>query len=295
MQDNVSIATKEKDLNVKYGMYNLCPEREAARGSLKYILSDMNDIRKSFIRLGFHLAEMQRNKYYEDFGYLSLEEFAEANLGMDKSNVYRYIRVYENFALPCKPILGSSLSSVSSKMFLDDKWKDYSFSQLVEMCSMSKFQRQACRPDMTIKQIREVKKTVPKNAHPIFDSSKELASMNKVQQDQTEKVAMSPQKKEDKSKDFSYTYCSGLRGAARAAYVKSRKSICNAEISIYDSEGKMVDFLFEPPAFNTMLDVLCCENGRYVFRLKGVWKSYSDESVVESEAVGQVSQDPQLS
>ena len=95
MQDNVNISTNEKDLNVKYGMYNHGPEREAARGSLKYILTDMNDIRKSFIRLGFHLHEMLCNKYYEDFGYLTIEEFAEANLGMDKSNVYRYIRVFE--------------------------------------------------------------------------------------------------------------------------------------------------------------------------------------------------------
>lgn len=123
MQDNVSLVTSEKDLDVKYGMYDLGPEREAARGSFKYILSDMNDIRKSFIRLGFHLDEMLCNKYYEDFGYLTIEEFAEANLGMDKSNVYRYIRVFENFA--------ADNGNYQRTLYLDDKWKDYSFSQLV--------------------------------------------------------------------------------------------------------------------------------------------------------------------
>ena len=156
------------------------------------------------------------------------------------------------------------MSSVSPRFVLGDRWKDYSYSQLVEMCNMSDDQRLACKPDMTIKQIRDVKKTVPKS---VFDSVKSIISTSKDQQDQAGKVAMSPQKTEDKSKDFSYTYCSGLHGAARAAYVKSRRSICNAAISIFDSEGRMVDFLFEPPAFNTMLDVLCCENGRYVFRL----------------------------
>lgn len=290
MQNNVNISTSEKDLNVKYGMYNLCPEREAARGSLKYILTDMNDIRKSFIRLGFHLHEMLCYKYYEDFGYLTLEEFAEANLGMDKSNVYRYIRVFEQFGAPVVPSVSNGISSISSRFVLGDKWKDYSFSQLVEMCSMSDDQRLACKPDMTIKQIREVKKTVPRS---LIASLKSIISTSKDQPDPVEKVATSPQKKEDKSKDFSYTYCLGLHGAARAAYVKSRKSICNAEISIYDSEGKMVDFLFEPPAFNSMLDVLFCENGHYVFRLKGDWGQYSEESEVEPGATGQVSQDPQ--
>lgn len=232
MQDNISLATSEKDLDVKYGMYDLGPKREAARGSLKYILSDMNDIRKSFIRLGFHLDEMLRNKYYEDFGYPTMEEFAEANLGMDKSNVYRYIRVFENFA--------ADNGNYQRTLYLDDKWKDYSFSQLVEMCSMSDIQRRACNPGMTIKQIREVKKTVPDG-----------------------KVATSPLK--DKSKDFSYDYCVGLHGAAEAAYIKSRAAVDSAAIYIYDSNGRRVDL--NPAITNLWMDLLYRKDGKYVFRL----------------------------
>lgn len=114
MQNDVSICTRDDDLDIKYGMIGFGEERELARASVRYILSDMNDIRKSFIRLGFHLSEMQDMKYYEDFGYCSLEEFAEVNLGMDKSNVYRYIRVYENFCqsestLPLQWVLRKNL------------------------------------------------------------------------------------------------------------------------------------------------------------------------------------------
>lgn len=260
MQDNVSLATSEKDLDVKYGMYDLGPEREAARGSLKYILADMNNIRKSFIRLGFHLAEMLHNKYYEDFGFPTIEEFAEANLGMDKSNVYRYIRVYEEFSVKEKPVFEGSLSTVSSKMFLDDKWKDYSFSQLVEMCSMSDDQRLACNPGMTIKQIREVKKSVPKSV---------IDSLNQI-------VATSPQK--DKSKEFSYDYCSGLHGAARAAYIKSRKTVSHVAVTIYDAAGRQVDA--EPFITNSMMDLLYCKDGKYVFRLNEV---YSVDHMEEGE------------
>lgn len=251
MQDNVSLATSEKDLDVKYGVYDLGPEREAARGSLKYILADMNDIRKSFIRLGFHLNEMLLNRYYEDFGYPTMEEFAEANLGMDKSNVYRYIRVFENFA--------ADNGYRQRTLYLDDKWKDYSFSQLVEMCSMSDTQRRACNPGMTIRQIREVKKTVAKDVDWSF--------LNRIVSGQTGqddgKVAMSPQK--DRSKDFSYDYCSGLHGAARNAYVKSRKAVSSAEIYLYDAGGHRLKI--EPLAANLSMDLLYCKDGKYVFRL----------------------------
>ncbi len=269
MQDNVCIDTREKDIEVKYGMYNLGPEREAARGSLKYILADMNNIRKSFIRLGFHLAEMLHNKYYEDFGYCTIEEFAEVNLGMDKSNVYRYIRVYEQFAAVSEPTFSNGLSSTPPKMFLDERWKDYSFSQLVEMCSMSDNQRRACNPGMTIRQIREVKKTVAKKV--------DWAALNGSSSSQSGhdagKVAMSPQK--DKSKDFSFDYCTGLYGAARSAYVKSRKSVGDVSVFIYDSDGRLVDA--EPPITNSMMDLLYCKDGEYVFRLKEVYPTEQTE------------------
>lgn len=157
MQDNVSLCTNEKNLNVKYGMFDLGPERVEARASLKYILTDMNDIRENFIRLGFHLSEMLNNKYYEDFGFPTMEEFASVNLGMDKSNVYRYIRVFQQFACADASYDGG-LKSIPCKYVLGDRWKDFSYSQLTEMCNMTPDQRMICRADMTVKQIRELKK-----------------------------------------------------------------------------------------------------------------------------------------
>lgn len=263
MQNDVSIVTSEKDLNVKYGLYNLGSEREAAKVSLKYILTDMNDIRKCFIRLGFHLHEMLCNKYYEDFGYPTIEEFSEANLGMDKSNVYRYIRVFEQFGAPAEPTVSNGLSCVSSRFVLGDRWKDYSYSQLVEMCNMSDIQRLACKPDMTIKQIREVKKTVPKNADALIDSLKDIISESKDQPDQVEKVATSPLKKQKKK--FDYGKCMSLTGAARDAYIKSCDPIHGAFIHVYDSNGKRVDL--EPVITNIWIELLYCDNGHYVFRL----------------------------
>lgn len=304
MQNDLSLCTDKKNFDVKCGMYNLCPEREAARVSLQYILTDMNDIRENFIRLGFHLSEMLNNKYYEDFGFLTIEEFAAANLGMDKSNVYRYIRVFQQFACADASYDGG-LKSIPCKYVLGDRWKDFSYSQLTEMCNMSPDQRMICRADMTVKQIRELKKATKGHTSAIemrdiaqrisegataVELKDEFEDTTPEIVNEPEKlVAMSPQKEQkDKSKSFSYEYCVALRGAARAAYVKSRESVGDAVITFFDSEGKMVDFRFEPPVFNSMLEVLYCKNGRYVFRLKSSWESFQPEQDSEELSTGQI-------
>lgn len=150
MQNNVNIGTKENDLQIKYGMINYGPERELARASVKYLLTDANDIRQSYIRFGFHLREFERMSYYKDFGYSSLSEFCDANLGLDKSAVSRCISVFEEFAAKDEHNV--------YKMWLDEKYSSFSYSQLCEMVSMKEEQRKLVKPEMTIKQIRELKK-----------------------------------------------------------------------------------------------------------------------------------------
>lgn len=147
----ISSITKENEIDVIYGMVNLREERELARASVKYILTDMSDIRRSFIRLGFHLYEFERMRYYEDFGYTSIAEFAEKNLGLSKTQVSVYKNIYLEFGFY------DEHSSVP-KMWLDDKYKQYSYSQLREMLPMSEEKRKQVKPDMTIEQIREIKK-----------------------------------------------------------------------------------------------------------------------------------------
>lgn len=153
----IDIMTKESELEVVYGMLNLREERELARSSVKYILTDMSDIRRCFIRLGFHLYEFERLKYYEDFGYSSIAEFAEKNLGLSKSQVSIYKNIYLEFG-------DNDGHSAVPKMYLADQYKEYSYSQLREMLPMNKNQRKQVKPDMTIEQIRAIKKSKPEVA-----------------------------------------------------------------------------------------------------------------------------------
>lgn len=141
----------ELDMKVVYGEYVAkgYKAKELALASHGYIAKDVRDIKTSYIRLGFHLRESQKNLYYEDFGFISLADYADANFGLDKSALSRCMKVFERFSLRQGGVC---------KMFLDDRYKDYSYSQLCEMVSMDGKQLEKVKPSMTVKEIRELKK-----------------------------------------------------------------------------------------------------------------------------------------
>lgn len=165
MNGNVDLTTDEKKLKIVYGEADFLRSgkdgEDNAMHSLRYILADMSDLKRSFIRLGFHLCEFRRYAFYTEFGYTSMEDFCEANLGLSKSSVSRLIKVYLEF---------SKVQGYTHTMFLDDKYADYSYSQLCEMLNMSDEQRRQVKPDMTVKEIRELKKNVSRNVSQVATS-----------------------------------------------------------------------------------------------------------------------------
>ena len=150
MQNDINITTNDYDLDIVYGVVpDGYQAGELALASYKYIAVDVRDIKTSYVRLGFHLFECRNNEYYRDFGFDSLADFADANFGLDKSALSRCLKVYERFSL-CQ--------NGSHKMFIDDRYKDYSYSQLCEMVSMDEGQLEGVKPSMTVKEIRSLKK-----------------------------------------------------------------------------------------------------------------------------------------
>lgn len=232
MQNNVSICTDEKDLDIKYGMINFGEEREAARTSVKYMLSDVNDIRHSYIRLGFHLNEFDRMNYYKDFGYSSLFDFCDVNLGLDKSAVSRCISVFKAFAKENNTI------NHAKTMFLDDRYEKYSYSQLCEMVSMTDKQRVMVKPEMTIKQIRELKK---KN---VSWSEENVSPVATSQQNEY---------------NFDYGKYRSYSGIVQRNHVKYSKNLGTKQVLIFDKDGNCL-------RDNLFVDVLANKNDMIVLR-----------------------------
>ena len=229
MQNGVTLETNEKDLEVVYGPYKPYFNYDEdvmvlALASLKYILTDLNDIRRKYIQLGFHLYEFKRCNHCYKFGYYSLEDFCAANLGMDKSAVSRCISVWENFA--------AVDSSHSRKMWIDERYQEYSYSQLCEMVSMDEELRKQVKPDMTIKKIREIKKNNSQN-----DSS----------------VATSQPEKEK----FRFGDYLSKKGIVLYNYIKNLDYENTCGITIFDQDGKEV--------YSNVAEVLSnSKNGIYV-------------------------------
>lgn len=229
MQYGVSISTKESDLNIVYGPDKSKEERELARASVKYIYTDLNNIRINYFHLGFHLSEFENMEYYKDFGFLSLAEFAEANLSMDKSAVSRCINVFREF---CQKEYDCTGCLRQRFRWIDDKYEGYSYSQLCEMLPMSRDAREKVTPEMSVKQIREIKKN--KNV------SQEKENVSQVAMSQ-------PEKEEKPKKDLSKV--ATLHGSALQSFVKSLKPddlINNKSVGLYifDSNGKPLPFEF---------------------------------------------------
>lgn len=216
MQGNVSVVTSEDSLDIKYGNGNIC-ERELARTSVKYIYTDICDLQKSYIRLGFHLYEFKRNGYYNDFGYLTFEDFCDNNIGLDKGSLSRCMNVYLRFAKRDKSIVPT--------MFLDERFSDYSYSQLCEMLPLRDDELKNIKPDMTVRQIREYKKN-------------RKGTCFKVCADQDCDVATD-------SMEFDPERFAGLKGVVARNYVKKCVPVGRCPVFLFDADGKPLEGRFD--------------------------------------------------
>lgn len=219
------LTTNDSDIEVYYGdiKYRDIPRKEAY-GHVKYLYADLTDIRKYYIRLGFHLAEFERCSYYFDFGYPTLEDFCQSNLGLDKSAVSRCIGVYREFNAKDDLEFGCGVISKGCDMELSKKWQDYSYTQLCEMLPLSPEQREKISPDMTIKQIRDYKKSL---------KNKPVASTQQEDPDDDPVVSSQP-------KRFNYDEYLKKKGIVQQNYIKSCDPFRNVGIYIFDCDGRKV-------------------------------------------------------
>ena len=241
------LTTKETELNIIYGpFYKGEKVDDLNLASVKYMYTDLTDIRKYYIRLGFHLNEFYCRVGYMSFGYATLEDFCEANLGLDKSAVSRCINVYRNFNArdDCERI--GNYESHGLAMDLSERWKDYSYTQLCEMLPLTEDQRKQIKPDMTVKQIREYKKSL---------KSKPAASTQPDVPDGDPVASTQPKKFFDKKK------YDNTMGAARQNVVRSCSAVNdNVIFNVFDKNGKFL-------CGNILCELIYKSGHEYYFRL----------------------------
>lgn len=129
----------------KIGMFN--PEQVSYEDSIGIIKDELQKTRKSFIKIGWYLKHIQEWKMYQEEGYSSIYEFAFDKFNLTQPTATRFIQICEEF----------SVNHNSPE--LDTKYESFSVSQLFEMLPMSQEQKEIITPEMTVREIREIKKS----------------------------------------------------------------------------------------------------------------------------------------
>ena len=107
---------------------------------------NMDTLKMSFIAAGYYLKYIRDHELYLEDGYQSIWEFAEDNYGIKKSTASRWMSMNDRF------------SQGGNSPVLAEEYRGFEKSQLQEMLYLDDKQIQAVTPDMTVKEIREVRK-----------------------------------------------------------------------------------------------------------------------------------------
>ncbi len=117
---------------------------------------DIDTIKKYLVEIGntyllvaFRIYEMEQNKSYKAF-YKNIVDACSECLGFKKSTTYNMLNIVKTF--------GSADASGRITFQSLFKAEKFSYSQLCEMLSLSDHQRSLVTPDMTVKDIRQIKK-----------------------------------------------------------------------------------------------------------------------------------------
>lgn len=109
-----------------------------------FIRSNLQSAVRSVIATGFYLKHIRDNEMYLEAGYKNINEYAMDRFGLSASATSRYITRNTRF------------SRGGNSPLIDDRFKDFSKSQLQEMLGMSDEQLEQVTPDMTVREIRNM-------------------------------------------------------------------------------------------------------------------------------------------
>lgn len=109
------------------------------------ISGSIKSMARSFVAVGFYLKHIRDHEFYLEDGYQDIWEFARETYGMSRSTASRWMEINDRFSVG-----GNSPN-------LADGYAVFGKSQLQEMLSLPEDKLQDVTPDMTVREIRELK------------------------------------------------------------------------------------------------------------------------------------------
>lgn len=103
------------------------------------------NIKRSFISAGYYLKYIRDNELYLEGGYNTIWEFAEDNFGIKRTTASRWMLMNDRFSVD------------GNTAILAEEYKEFGKSQLQEMLYLEDEQMEQVTPEMTVKEIREIR------------------------------------------------------------------------------------------------------------------------------------------
>lgn len=107
----------------------------------------------SKLGVAFRVEEIYRNQFYVIDGYKTIYDFTKSRFSFSRGKTSNYINVVNNFGEWVDK--GGKLEP-SGKLLKE--YKQFSITQLIVMLGMDVITRKHCTPDMTIRQLKELRR-----------------------------------------------------------------------------------------------------------------------------------------
>lgn len=111
-----------------------------------FIKANLQSAVRSVIAVGYYLKCIRDGELYQKEGFSDIWEYARDRFGFSMSTTSRYMARNDRF------------SKDGNSPILDVKYREFNKSQLQEMLALSDDQLEQVTPDMTVRQIRELKR-----------------------------------------------------------------------------------------------------------------------------------------
>ena len=111
-----------------------------------YIAANLKSAVRSVIAVGYYLKCVRGGELYREAGFENIWDYARDRFGFSVSTACRYMKRNDRF------------SKGGNSPVIDEKYKDFNKSQLQEMLGLDDEQLETVTPDMTVQQIREIRK-----------------------------------------------------------------------------------------------------------------------------------------
>lgn len=110
------------------------------------IRANITTAARSFIAIGYYLKHIRDRRLFAEDGYATIWEFAKGEYGLSISAASRYMSMNDRF------------SRDGNSPVVDAEYQEFGKSQLQEMLSLTDGQMEGVTPDMTVLDIREIRR-----------------------------------------------------------------------------------------------------------------------------------------